>query len=128
MKTNTNQYRNSINKLIVKWCDGETCIETEEQAAQYLFDRFRSEYDYVQNRKRTPDNQRRVAEWLSGLPIGIPFWYADILETAMRLHDVSELSEKQESHIVENWFDHVALFILRLWEKHNLSLPQSPIT
>jgi transglutaminase-like putative cysteine protease len=91
MRTNTNAYKALIRAHILTGVYDYEGEDTEAARAAWIFDRFKSEYDYPNNRKRIPNNQARVAEWLSGLPLNIAYWNCDIrqlYETCLQ-HGVS---------------------------------------
>ena len=58
-----------------------------------------------------------MAEWLSGLAINIPYTYCDIIKLSKELLETDTL--KDEDEIIENYFNFMALQIMRLNEKLN---------
>jgi hypothetical protein len=57
-----------------------------------------------------------MTEWLSGLAIGCDFYYYDIIKVAKKLHDLDsehEFSEKLYDKICDNWFNLLAIHIVK---------------
>lgn len=94
-------------------CEG---MNDTEKAA-YLWARFESEYNYADNRKRIPNLQARVAEWLSGLAIGIEYTNAGIVALAEQWQG-RKLSDKQAQRVVDNYFNFMAFKVMQLCKAH----------
>lgn len=118
--TNTNEFKETVFAYI---CDSVYDFEGDQSTtAQHIRDRFESEFNYSQNRTRYPNMQRRIANWLAGLPLNIAYTYHDITEIAEKWHNCT-LTEKQRETVQENWFNFLAMKTLQLWRKHNVKLP-----
>lgn len=78
-------------------------------------EKFTVEYDYPDNRRRTPNKQDRIAEWLAGLPLSIDYSNVDIIARAEQWHE-TKLTDKQAEKIVDNWFNFLAFKTLQMWE------------
>lgn len=116
-KTNTNEFKTVFFNHLLECIDvDENETASAEEKIQYVFDRFNSEFSHPYEIKRNPSDQNRLAEWLSGLAINIPYMNYDILETAKRMHEVSELTEKQEDAILANHWNFYAFKLLQLRE------------
>ena len=101
------------------------CFENEENTEDltpdqkfiYIYKRFESEYLHAYNIKRYKNNHRKIlSEWLSGLAISCDFYYYDIIKVAKRLHDLKpehEFSDKLYNQICEDWFDLLAIYIMK---------------
>lgn len=122
LKTNSKQYTNKLHKFLLDNIYFEDLGEiqiSDNQKIDYLFATFEGEFNCEYNKRIWPNNQERLANWLMGLPscINIPFSYCDILELAKELHNVKDLTTKQEDKICENYFAHIALHLLKIKTK-----------
>lgn len=115
MRTNSNAYRDKIRPYILGAVYDYTGPDTDADRARHIWARFLSEYNYPDNRRRTPNLQARVAEWLSGLPLNIAYTNADILALAEEWHGETVEGDRAD-RIVENWFSHAAFHLLKAWE------------
>ena len=127
-RTNNKEYLNGIQSYILDCINlddysGEGITETlsDKDKINYLFAIYKNEYCYDSNVKRYPNNQERFKNWISGAPsvFNIAFENYEILQVAKKLHEVEELTEKQEDTIIENFFNHIALHALKLKSKLN---------
>lgn len=89
--------------------------------AAYLWARFESEYNYADNRKRIPNLQARVAEWLSGLAIGIEYTNAGIVALAEQWQG-RKLSDKQAQRVIDNYFNFMAFKVMQLCKAHGVNI------
>ena len=114
MRTNSKRYTDNMRRYL------SGCMEEGfPEGLARVFQCFASEFDHDYNRKRWPNNQERLAHYLQGLPSCLDIDYANhsILEVAARLHEVKGFDAKMEDKILENWFSHVALFLIRFQDK-----------
>ena len=82
---------------------------------------FDEEVNYTYNKKRWPNLQARVANWLQGLPIGIAYTNVGIIDAAKSLGSVDENStQKKIDAIVNNWFEFFAGKVIELSDKNLL--------
>ena len=93
----------------------------DSDKAAYLWARFESEYNYPDNRKRIPNLQSRVAEWLSGLAIGIAYTNADIVALAEEWQDC-KLTDKQSERVINNYFSSMAFKVMQLCKAHGVNI------
>lgn len=115
MKTNSNAYKALIRAYILNSVYDYAGPETVQDKARHIWAMFDSTYNYPENRRRTPQTQARVAEWLAGLPLNIAFTNGDILDLAEAWHGET-FEGARADRIVANWFNHVAFHLLGLWE------------
>jgi len=97
-------------------------VKTSKQKFQFVLDCFFKEYDCENLRRRTPNYQERVGEWLSGLPscIDIPFYNVDILALAKDLQEIEgETKKSWEDAVLKNYWNFMALHIIKLQQKYN---------
>jgi hypothetical protein len=111
-KTNSKEYLNNIRKMILENIEEG---ETTKEKLSHVLKCFDSEFNFKNNKLRYPNLELRLSNWLMGLPsaVYVPFTYFDIIQTAKKLHEVDELTEKQEDRIIELNFYHWASQILR---------------
>lgn len=119
-KTNTNEFRSQVQRYFADSVYDHEFAELGPAAA-HIWERFDREYNFEANRKRWPALQRRVKEWLSGLPLSIDFSYADIIARAEAWHEC-KLTESQADMICERWFDFLAFQLLRMWRDHSVDV------
>ena len=119
LRTNTKEYKQKIEEYIL------SCIESEEeelttpkQKIEHFFFRFENEYGW---QRKFASFQQTIAEYLMGLPFNFAFMNYRILELAKNLHNVSELTEKEEETILKNYWNHLALHLLRLADKYEVT-------
>lgn len=120
MKTNSKKYQENFKNYFLQVIESEDLpsnIKTDKDKINFVFDRFTKEYDYEYNRRRTPNYQMRLGEWLQTGALNIPLYYDEILELAKQLLETNTL--KNEDTIKENYFPFMALQILRLKNKLN---------
>lgn len=85
---------------------------------------FNEEFNYAYNKQLFPNFQVRVANWLQGLPIGIAYTTAGIIDAAKSLGSVDENStQKKIDAIVNNWFMFFAGKVIELSGKNNINMP-----
>lgn len=97
-------------------------VKTPKQKFQFVLDCFSKEYDCENFRRRTPNSQERVGEWLSGLPscINIPFYNVDILALAKDLQEIDgETKKSWENAVLKNYWNFMAFHIIKLQQKYN---------
>ena len=84
-------------------------------------DCYNSQFNYAYNVKKYPNNQIRLENWLSGLPsvLNIPCYPKGIIKLAKELQEVETYDKKTEDRICENYFNFIALHILKLNNKLN---------
>jgi hypothetical protein len=87
--------------------------ETDKDKAQFIYDRFQSEYGFFINR----DGEfHALQEWLAGLALNIPYTNNDILQLAIEWGGLKEnATDAQEWKIIENYFRFMAQKIVLMW-------------
>ena len=101
------------------------CFENEENTEHltpdqkfiYIYNRFESEYVHQYNLRKYDFNKTLImTEWLSGLAISCDFYPYDIIKVAKELHNLDPkhiFSEKLEDKICDNWFNLLAIHIMK---------------
>lgn len=123
--TMTNDYKRRI-EIYIMWCirkeDKNLHTSSPRKKMEYFIKRFNAEFNTNYEKVMFPVLQTRISEYLKGLPYDIAYTFSGIIEIAKKLHQTNEFTKKEEDKIIENWFDHLALHILRLCRKYNLIL------
>ena len=119
LRTNTNQYKNNfktvLNNVLLNYNDNY-CENIND-----LLLCFNDEYNYENNKRRYPNLQSRLADYLQGLPYGFGFAYKyEILEFAAKCHGINSIPENKEDVIIKNFYNHCAMMILRVANKTNV--------
>jgi len=122
LKTNTKKFLSNIKTFLIDAIDSEGYEyqpTTDREKISFVIDCYNSEYNHAYNVKRYPNEQIRFANWLSGLPsvLNIPFYPYEILELSKKLQEVETYDKKTEDRICENYFNFIALHILKLNQK-----------
>lgn len=117
LKTNSSQYRNNIYTYLLESIDGteyQVKTDTPSEKMTFLLETFSKEFIH-KNNCHLPI-ERNIAEWLSGLPsvIDLPFYSGDILKLAKSLLETDNLSEGLEDKIIDNYYNHMAINLIRL--------------
>ena len=126
-KLHYTKYQENYKNYILDCLDHEDSLIgknlSREEKIKYLFNRFNLEYGWrVGNNKIGIVNQltkqEAIAEWLSGLPIHIPYSYCDIIELAQNMGSADyNLSNIQKGRICENYWNFMSYMILLLEEE-----------
>jgi len=98
---------------------------TDGDRVKFVLDTFSSEYSNEYNRKRWPNDQDRITQWLRGVPsvINISVDYDDIANWLIVWGVLPEnYTEKQYYKHVNNWFSVIAYRLLQLDSKLNKKL------
>jgi hypothetical protein len=122
MPNNSTAFRDLVEAHILA---GVYDFEGDDAAkARHIWARFDSEYNYPENRQRTPNTQARVAEWLSGLPLQIAFADWEIIELSEKWQGKT-LTEAQKDRALANWFGLLAFNLLAIWKENGID-PHQP--
>lgn len=92
---------------------------SDKETIKYFFDCFNEEYNYNYNKRLYPNLQKRISEYIQGLPncFSIAFTNYDIEQVGKTWGYCK--TEKQTSNFVNNWFDVIAFRLIQLKEKLN---------
>lgn len=79
VRTNSKVVREAVRQHILDSVDddGEE-FDNLDEATTYMSDRFKSEFDYENNKRRIPNDQERFSDYLNGLPFNFKFYNDDI--------------------------------------------------
>lgn len=89
---------------------------TFEDGLAHAWKRFDEEANYLYNLQLYPNEQERLTNWIAGLPLAIDYTNTDIVKAYKRLHETDEIDDRLASKVVEGWFSHIALFLIRFRE------------
>jgi len=118
-KLNSKKFAENMRSYLLDCFENEENTEhlTPDQKFIYIYNRFESEYVHQYNLRKYDFNKTLImTEWLSGLAISCDYTYYDILQTAKELHDLDPkhiFSEKLEDKICDNWFNLLAIHIMK---------------
>lgn len=88
----------------------------DRKKIEYVFQGF-SSYDSPSERKRIPNLQARIADWLRGLPSEVKIAFADYeIESVGKSWGFCK-TPKQTEKFVENWWSVIAFRLLQLRDK-----------
>lgn len=94
---------------------------SDAERAAHIWQRFNAEYNYPENKRRIPNLQARVAEWLSGVALNIPIYNSDIIDTVERWHETT-LTDKQATRVIENWFSFMAFRLMQCVRHYGVNI------
>lgn len=79
VRTNSKVVREAVRQHILDSVDddGEE-FDNVDEATNYMNERFKSEFDYENNKRRIPNDQERFSDYLNGLPFNFKFYNDDI--------------------------------------------------
>ena len=122
LKTNSKKYLANMEKYLLSQINGTdygTTTDTPTQKINFVFDCFESEFECDYAKRRTPNQQERFAEWLSGLPscISLPCYYYEIIELAKELQEVDNYTEKETDRICANYFNFMSYHLHKLRDR-----------
>lgn len=115
-KINSKEYIEGFKKYLADNItdDQESVIGDGKKAAKHILSRFNREYNNDYTRKMYPSDQQRLASWLQGAPCEFPCYNFEVLEFAKELHEVDKLTEKQENTILDNFYNHLAIMVMKI--------------
>ena len=122
MKKNVREYKNvGVQFAYVLDCiyNDEKDNMSDKEAINYFFECFNEEYNYDYNKRLYPNLQKRISEYIQGLPtcFGIAFTRYDIEQIGKSWGYCK--TEPQTLKFVNNWFDAIAFRLIQLKEKLN---------
>lgn len=94
---------------------------TDKEKLQFAFDTFKSEYQWNIDRIGFV---KALTEYLQGLPgtFSIAFYNDEILDLAKEWGGLKEsASEREEQRILNNYWNFMAVNIIKLWNKHKIN-------
>lgn len=124
LKTNTNQYKDNFKKHITTmfYYNGGEFANTIDK---FLIC-FNQEHNFEYNKRKFPNLQDRLADYLQGCPYGFNISYNyEILDFACVVHELSSIPEDKQDVIIENFYNHCSCMILRLADKQIIKILNS---
>jgi hypothetical protein len=119
LKLNSKKFAENMRSYLLDCFENEENTEhlTPDQKFIYIYNRFESEYVHQYNLRKYDFNKTLImTEWLSGLAISCDFYPYDIIKVAKELHNLDPkhiFSEKLEDKICDNWFNLLAIHIMK---------------
>lgn len=112
-KANGNQFAYVLNSINVTDYDGNEIDATDRERVKYFLKCFEIEYNYEYNKKRYPNIQERISEYLKGLPscIGIEFENYKIAEIG-KSWGYCKNERKESESFIPNIFGFVYISVL----------------
>jgi len=100
----------------------DVLLTNDYDKMHHFFKCFDSEYNHEYNRKRWPNLQDRIREYISGLPscFFIDFLYCDIIAVGKSWGYCQ--TEKKEDDFCANWFNTIAFRLVQLNKTHGYNL------
>lgn len=99
--------------------DENITFESDYDKIRFFFDCFNQEFNYDYNRKRYPNFQVRISEFLRGLPSCMAIDYENyaIIKIGEKWGYCN--TERKKDAFLENWFNMIALRIIQIANKVN---------
>lgn len=119
-KVNGKQFAYVLDAINVTDFDGNELQATDKERVKYFFEMFESEFNYEYNRRRYPNLQNRISEYIKGLPscINIAFENYKIAEIGKTWGYCK--NERKEAEFIDNWFSVIAFRLIQLKEYFGL--------
>ena len=115
LRTNTKQYMKNVTEYILDSIP-EEWGNTEAEKLAELKAEFERVANHPYNLQRYPNNQERLADYLSGLPINLDFSNYDILQRDKQLREYTEdLTDKKADSLLANYWSFMAYQIMKIW-------------
>ena len=97
--------------------DYEITFKTDYDKIKMFFDGFNSEFNYIQNKKRFPNLQTRIKEYIAGLPsyISVDFENSKIISIGQSWGFCT--TERKKDDFLNNWFNVIAFRLLQIAAK-----------
>ena len=124
MNTNTNHYKERVRNYIINNINPIESNNTDKKKLVYVLHNFDVEYNHQNMKKRIPNLQSRLAEYLNGSPhpMSLPLYFYDMIEDAKQIHNAEVLTEKETQVICDNFYNHIALHVIKYAEKLEIKL------
>lgn len=111
-----NYVLNAISNSSLAMDEGKE-FETHLDIIRFFFECFNKEFNYIQNKKKFPNLQKRIEDYLRGLPscISIEFWNDEIAKIGKTWGFCQ--TKRKESDFVNNWWGMIAYRIIQIANK-----------
>lgn len=110
----------------VRAADDNKTFSSDKEVIEYFFSAFQEEFNNPYERRRTPNLQARIADYLRGLPsvCTVAFSDWDIIQTLISWGVIREkdASSARAGRMVSNWFNVCALRIMQIANKTGVNL------
>ena len=124
LKTNSKEFNEMYFKYILDSINFEDFDPKNDKEKMELFwIDFDQRANYENNKKRIPNLQNRIADFLQGLPYNFKFANHEILEMAVNQKSLPKnYTEKQADKILENYWNFTAFKIIQLSKKLKIDI------
>ncbi len=119
VKTNSKEFNEKYFAYILESISFEDFDPKNDKEKMELFwIEFDRVANHAYNRKKFPNTQDRISDYLMGLPFHFKFENYEILEFAIELGSLSpDATEKQKDRVLENYWRLTAFKIIQLSKK-----------
>ena len=120
LRTNTNKYKSNIKQYLLDCINYERTENCHDKGKLFYCSKmFIKEWVCPYEYRRQGGNVTKLlAGWLSGLAIDIDYEKHDIIEVAKKLHETDYISDKKQEIIIQEWFNHLAYHLNRIFEEN----------
>jgi hypothetical protein len=113
IKTNTNEFKSRFKNHFE--AEFKELTDVYINSVDEFLQAFDNEANFENNKKRIPNLQKRLADWLMGQPYGFSYSYThEQVELAKLLYQVDELPKQTEKTISENFYNFCALKFMQV--------------
>lgn len=98
-------------------------FESDVDALNFFFDTFNEEFNDQYNKRRCPNLQNRIGEYLQGLPscMAVDYWNDEIIKLGLIWGVLEQPEGRKAEKFVNDWFNTLALRILQAASKVGLN-------
>lgn len=100
--------------------ENNNAVLTDKEKVAYFFDCFYKEFNDYNNQSIYPNTQKRISEYLRGLPSCIGIEFSDYEISIIGKSWSYCKTDKQTAKFVDRWFDTIAYRLLKLKEYYNI--------
>jgi hypothetical protein len=113
IKTNTNEFKSRFKNHFE--AEFKELTDGYINSVNEFLQAFDNEANFENNKKRIPNLQDRLADWLTGQPYGFSYSYThEQVELAKVLYKVDELPKQTEETISKNFYNFCALKFMQV--------------
>lgn len=106
-----------------KAVDEGLTFESDADALNFFFDTFNKEFNDRYNKRRYPNLQARIGEYLQGLPscMAVDYWNDDIIKLGLSWGVLDQPEGRKADKFCNDWFNVLGLRILQAAHKVGLN-------
>ena len=98
-------------------------IKSDREAIELFFNAFEEQWNCESEKRRCPNLQERIAEWLQGLPdvcSGIDYWHDEMIALGIKWGVLKERGGRKAEKFKENFYKVIAARALQAGDKLGL--------